>query len=48
MITDEMLEKAAAELAEAINISLPAPEAPQKILCKRFSTKARISHVCCA
>ena len=22
--------------------------APQKILCKRFSTKARISHVCCA
>lgn len=26
MITDEMLEKAAAELAEAINISLPAPD----------------------
>ena len=23
-------------------------KAPQKILCKRFSTKARISHVCCA
>ena len=32
MITDEMLEKAAAELAEAINTSLPRP---QKILCKR-------------
>lgn len=39
MITDEMLAEAAAELAEAINASLPAPEECHHQFSAKFERK---------
>ena len=44
----KLLTKSSAPDARLGIVERSAYMAPQKILCKRFSTKARVSHVSCA